>query len=90
LIPIGDAAGSRTRVSGNQYVLASTDNDHGATISLNTLHSPATTSPITYGVRVINSSVSTLTLSVNRAVADNDTVAFFRSASTITLMEVAG
>ena len=90
LIAIGDAASSRTRVGGGQYVLASSDTDHGATISLNTLHSPATTSPITYGVKVINSSGGTLTLYVNRSVGDTNNSSNFRSASTITLMEVAG
>ena len=90
LIAIGDAASSRTRVGGGQYVLASTDTDHGATIALNTLHSPATTSPITYGVKVINSSGSTLTLYVNRSLGDTNNSSNFRSASTITLMEVAG
>jgi hypothetical protein len=90
LIAIGDAASSRTRVGGGQYVLASSDTDHGATISLNTLHSPATTSPITYGVKVINSSGGTLTLYVNRSLGDTNNSSNFRSASTITLMEVAG
>jgi hypothetical protein len=89
LIAIGDSVDSRSRVGGAQYVLASTDTDHGATISLNTLHSPATTSPITYGVRLINSSPNTTTFSVNRSIGDANTVAHFRSASTITLMEIA-
>lgn len=90
LIAIGDAASSRTRVGGGQYVLASTDTDHGATIALSALHSPATTSAITYGVKVINSSGSTLTLYVNRSLGDTNNSSNFRSASTITLMEVAG
>jgi hypothetical protein len=88
LIAIGDAEGSRTRVGGGQYVLAS-ETDHGATISLNTLHSPATTSPITYGVKVINSSGVTLTLYVNRSLGDTNNSSNFRGASTITLMEIA-
>jgi hypothetical protein len=89
LIAIGDAEGSRTRIGGAQYVFASTDTDHGATIALNALHSPATTSPITFGVRVINSSPNTTTFSVNRSIGDANAVAHFRGASTITLMEIA-
>jgi hypothetical protein len=89
LISIGDADGSRTRVGGAQYVFVSTDTDHGGNISLTNLHSPTTTSPVTYGVRLINSSPSTVTAFANRAIGDSNTASFFRSASTITLMEIA-
>jgi hypothetical protein len=89
LIAIGDSVDSRSRVGGAQYVLASTDNDHAGTISLNTLHSPSTTSPITYGVRLINASPSTLTVFANRTFGDANSSSHFRSGSTITLMEIA-
>jgi hypothetical protein len=56
--------------------------------SVSVLDSPATTSATTYKVQIRN--VSGGTAYVNRQVTDTDSTSFNRTASTITVMEVAG
>jgi hypothetical protein len=85
-IGIGDAAGSRTRVSfGN---MRSTFSRSVYTTGLNFLDSPATTSATTYSVegRVVDAS----TFYVNQNYVDGDSADYSRAVSSITLMEVAG
>ena len=53
------------------------------------LHSPATTSQLTYGVRLRHSSSTTQTVYVNRGGTDTDVDEVARAASTITVMEIA-
>jgi hypothetical protein len=86
----GDAAGSRTRVlSGGR------DNGAGAAATGQSyasqfIHSPGTTSSITYTLRAINVDSSTRTVRINRDNDDDsDRLEFARAASIITLMEVA-
>lgn len=85
-IAIGDAAGNRQRVSSYTFL-----NDDGAVHnpSVQILDSPATTSAVTYKFQV-SSNASSQTIYINRSQTDTDTVGYPRSASTITLMEVAG
>ena len=82
----GDAVGSRARISANadtHYL--------GNCIPVNFLHSPATTSAITYGVKLYNMNTSTQYMTVNyRYSIDSDNNNHIRSASTLTLMEVSG
>ena len=82
----GAAAGSRARISANadtHYL--------GNCIPVNFLHSPATTSAITYGVKLYNMNTSTQYMTVNyRYSIDSDNNNHIRSASTLTLMEVSG
>jgi hypothetical protein len=85
-IAVGAAAGSRVPASSYQYI-----NDGGLmqNPSVQVLDSPATTSAVTYKVQV-SSNVSSQTVYVNRSQTDTDSSGFARTASTITLMEVAG
>ena len=82
---IGDAAGSRTRVS--QAHIASNDDVSGTT-SLNFLDSPSSTSEQTYKVQMAVSASGTGTF--NRGRTDTDNSQNSRGASTITVMEIAG
>jgi len=83
-IAIGDAAGSRTRVSfGNIEDIVS----NMLTSSIMFLDSPATTSATTYKIQV-RSNVSGQTVVVNRTSNDADTAQITRGISTITVMEV--
>ena len=82
---IGDAAGSRTRVS--QAHIASNDDVSGTT-SLNFLDSPSSTSELTYKVQMAVSASGTGTF--NRGRTDTDNSQNSRGASTITVMEIAG
>lgn len=90
-IGIGDAAGSRSRVTGSQTPAFASDNLGIATADKVFLDSPNTTSSITYGVELHNSTSSNgVTLYVNRSLSDVDGVARVRTISTITAIEVAG
>jgi hypothetical protein len=86
-IYLGDTAGSRIRTS---IMGATTTQDF--TIfqgSANFLDSPATTSATTYSVRIASSNASGAVY-VNRSFGDQDQAVRSRTASSITLMEVAG
>jgi hypothetical protein len=83
-IAIGDAAGSRTRVSfGN--VEQGVSNMVESSIMF--LDSPATTSATTYKIQV-RSNVSGQTVVINRTFNDADSAQITRGISTITVMEV--
>jgi len=85
-IAIGDAAGSRTRVS---FQDVTTDANQQSFSGVHVLDSPNTTSAVTYKVQV-SSNVSGQTVGVNRSKTDTDAATVGRSASTITVMEIAG
>ena len=85
-IAIGDAAGSRARVSST--MLAPTASDQILTSAVEHLDSPSTTSTVTYKVqgRVLAAG----TLNINAADTDSDATIRPRAVSTITAIEVAG
>jgi hypothetical protein len=83
-IAIGDAAGSRTRVSfGNIEEIS----PNMVASSIMFLDSPATTSATTYKIQV-SSSGSGQTVVINRTFGDADSANITRGLSTITVMEV--
>ena len=80
----GDAAGSRTRATAggnylNQYISGTSTGMY--------LDSPSSTSALTYKLQM---KVSAGTGYVNRGANDTDNAAFDRTASSITVMEIAG
>lgn len=79
---IGDAAGSRTRAGTGGWNGAS---DQRA-VTINFLDSPATTSATTYKIQIRTSSGTGY---LNRSGTDTDNTTFSRTASTITVMEIA-
>jgi hypothetical protein len=81
---MGNSAGSRTRASSSE--LASGTNDT-ITLSCNFLDSPNTTSATTYKVQ--GSAENAQTFYVNRGSGDSDDISVYRSASSITVMEIA-
>jgi hypothetical protein len=82
-ICIGDAAGSRIRASASNMFTSSSM----SSTCVNFLDSPATASAVTYKLQMrINSGTGYL----NRSGADTDNAAHPRTASTITVMEIAG
>jgi len=83
-IGIGDASGSRNRVS-----IASPDRYFPSVMPIMYLDSPATTSSITYKIQIASQSAGT-TVYINRATDDPDSATSPRTISTITLMEIAG
>jgi hypothetical protein len=86
-IAIGDASGSRTRVTGGLYV--ATENYSPFTISSNHLDSPSSTSATTYKWQ-FSSMDNTGTIYVNRANSDPDASSTPRTVSSITVMEIKG
>lgn len=84
---LGDVAGSRTSVQSASS--GGTDNLPSA-ITVQALHSPSTTSTVTYGVDLFGIITSGSTYHVNRSLNDTNSTAGQRSSSTITVMEIAG
>jgi hypothetical protein len=83
-IAIGAAAGSRIQTSGGAAY-----GNYGVTLTNETVHfvdSPATTSSTTYKIQI---RVYGSTAYVNRSQVDSDDQAYYRGASTITVMEIA-
>jgi hypothetical protein len=83
----GDAAGNRQRVTGGTGLPFS--EFYPMTTTVQFLHSPSSTSPLTYGCKLSSSSSSTKTLYVNRGGTDTDIDEVMRGVSTITVMEIA-
>ena len=82
----GGASGNRSLLSGHAE-----SSFRGQTIPINFLDSPATTSAITYGIKVWNGYTSTSIISINYTNDDDtDDNNHIRAASTFTLMEIAG
>ena len=89
LLGIGDASGSRTRVGTGKRDDASDSNNYGtAALSLHLVHTPGSTSSITYTLRAINLGSGTNTVTINRPSANDDAAYTPASASVLTLMEV--
>lgn len=87
-IGLGNAAGSRTRVSSQQYAGAGR---LSAQTSFHIYDSPATTSSITYQLQFAGgvNTGTTVTHHLNRVSDDVDFNYIARSASSITIMEIA-
>ena len=85
----GDGSGSRTRngTLGHNMPDGGYDN-YTAAIHFNYLDTGGSTSAITYGVSVRNPSGSARTIYMNRANTDTDNQYHYRTASTITVMEI--
>ena len=85
----GDAAGSRNRMT---FIAGDSDSFQIAENCVFTyLDSPSSASQITYGCRLDNVDNASRTMYLNRAPTDTDTnVTICRTASSITVMEVAG
>lgn len=85
----GDAASNRQRVSG----VTTGSNYANTTLSFAYLDSPSSTSSQTYGLIVSHSNTNGAdgnTIYLNRSTNDTDNTSHYRSASFITLMEIAG
>jgi hypothetical protein len=88
-LAVGDAAGNRARRTNFAY--PGFDGYSGEVVNITFLDSPASTSSLTYGVDVGNALAdATKVAAVNRTVTDGNFTSVPRTASTITLMEVAG
>jgi len=82
---IGDTAGSRVRASSTATAVNSDDIQD---LVFMFVDSPATTSATTYKVQWQTTGSGTICL--NRSFSDVDSSAYFRTASSITVMEISG
>jgi len=89
-IGIGDAAGSRARVTGASGAYWVETNVPAPNAYITFLDSPSSSSSLTYGVDAFNTFGTTLTAYINRTEGDTDVAARPRLTSTITVMEIAG
>lgn len=88
-VAVGDTASNRNRITSTTANLSSAG--QSTSNAGNLLDSPATTSAITYGVRLDNHDNATNTMYLNRSYNDTDSnVNTHRSASSITVMEIVG
>jgi hypothetical protein len=85
-IYVGDAAGSRTRITTGSASSGVSNTNH---CGINYLDSPATTSSTTYKIQWYNQNPS-FTSYLNRTFSDTDDPALSRNPSSITVMEIAG
>ena len=83
-IGLGDASSSRLQVHNSSF---SDNGANNATVPINFLDSPSSTSSLTYKIQVRD---DTSGVRVNAAPGDSDNNTYARAVSTITLMEVAG
>ena len=80
----GDSSSSRLQVHNSSF---SDNGANNATVPINYLDSPSSTSELTYKIQVRD---DTSGVRVNAAPGDSDSNTYARAVSTITLMEVAG
>ena len=88
-IHIGDASGNRSRASSRVY---NTDErtSSGGGVSSSFLHSPSSTSQITYGVKLSHSSGGTQSIYINNHQGDSNLAKVSRFSSSLVAMEIAG
>ena len=84
-ICVGDAVGSRSQATNTSQ--SATGGGVCTPFNSSFLDSPATTSSTTYKIQTAALDVGTIV--VNRSSGDSDTSSYARSASTITIMEIA-
>jgi hypothetical protein len=87
LIAIGDAAGSRVRVSAGGFVAGTGSQQIVTMPSITFVHTPGAGSK-TYTVRAINILNTTSTLYINRTEIDNDASSIPRAVSSLVIQEV--
>jgi hypothetical protein len=88
-IGVGDAAGSRVRLTTGTQQGVTAGSDHGV-IFATFLDSPNVATATTYGVQLYNTASGTATIYVNRSQSDTDSAAIIRGVSSLTVMEVSG
>lgn len=92
VINVGDAAGSRPRVTGafGSYTTAPGTNYNMSQVPVSFVDSPATISPVTYKFQ-LRSGATAAAVYINRTSEDRDTANYeWRTPSNIILMEIAG
>jgi hypothetical protein len=91
VINVGDAASNRVLASGAGVYAGSQTADNTTEVPITYLDSPATTSAVTYKIQMRSGSGASNLVYINRTHLDRDTTNYeWRTASSITVMEIAG
>ena len=88
-IAIAAAEGSRPRLSAANLANTGTNSDNPASVSIVHLDNPGVDTAVTYGVQVYNQESGSQTVFCNRSTRDPNDRLGLRTASSITLIEVA-
>ena len=83
IIGSADAAGSRQRAAS---AMRNDDGNYATTLTFNFLDSPSSTSEVTY--KIFGMAEGSETFQINKGNGDTDNATVFRSASTLTAMEI--
>jgi len=87
-ISIGTSVSSRSALTAYSFIFE-VNSLSITSVSTQFLDNPTTTSAVTYGLQLFNTSANTRTLGLNRSAGDSDAAGSVRPVSNITLMEVA-
>ena len=88
--PVGVADDTGDNKTENTVCIVANDVNEPYTLSGKFLDSPATTSTVTYGIKIRTGTSSTITIRFNRQGTESDNIYIMRGTSSLTLMEVSG
>ena len=88
--PIGVADDTGDNKTENTVCIVANDVNEPYTLSGKFLDSPATTSAVTYGIKIRTGTSSTITIQFNRQGTESNNIYIMRGTSCLTLMEVSG
>ena len=88
--PVGVADDTGDNKTENTVCIVANDVNEPYTLSGKFLDSPATTSAVTYGVKIRTGTSSTITIQFNRQGTESNNIYIMRGTSSLTLMEISG
>ena len=88
--PVGVADDTGDNKTENTVCIVANSTNEPYTLSGKFLDSPATTSAVTYGVKIRTGTSSTITIQFNRQGTESDNIYIMRGTSSLTLMEISG
>ena len=88
--PVGVADDTGDNKTENTVCIVAIDVNEPYTLSGKFLDSPATTSAVTYGIKIRTGTSSTITIQFNRQGTESNNIYIMRGTSSLTLMEISG
>ena len=87
--PVGVADDTGDNKTENTVCIVANDTNEPYTLSGKFLDSPATTSAVTYGIKIRTGTSSTITIQFNRQGTESDNIYIMRGTSSLTLSEIS-
>ena len=87
--PVGVADDTGDNKTENTVCIVANDVNEPYTLSGKFLDSPATTSTVTYGIKIRTGTSSTITIQFNRQGTESNNIYIMRGTSALTLMEIS-